>query len=143
MVLKACLQIYHRGNPVTTCPVRFRQDWLIAENAASYFVGEETKWTSLTEVRLKDASRQSAGNIDVERSTSEIAWSLYTLKLEENNFELVLDSIVYTEYWAAINQILTPKAGRLEDFIQVPQQKLDDKLDNPPNTQTILDVPLQ
>lgn len=128
---------------MTTCPVRFRQDWLIAENAASYFVGEETKWTSLTEVRLKDASRQSAGNIDVERSTSEIAWSLYTLKLEENNFELVLDSIVYTEYWAAINQILTPKAGRLEDFIQVPQQKLDDKLDNPPNTQTILDVPLQ
>jgi len=238
--------IYHRSNPVITCPVRFRQDWLIAENAASYLFGNEANWTSLTEVRLKDANGQSAGNIDivlvsydnqgkildfgsveiqsvyisgnvrepferfisnpqewenidwsklatyypnpdylsssrkrlipqllykgsilrewdkkqvivvqksffdtlpelpkVEPDESEIAWNLYTIELQENNFQLVLDSVVYTEYWAAINRISTPKAGNLEDFIQVLQQKLDDKLDNPPDNHTLLDIPLQ
>ncbi len=226
--------------------MRFRQDWLIAENAADYFFGSATNWTSLTEVRLKDANGQSAGNIDivlvsydnqgkildfgsvevqavyisgnvrepferyisnpkewenidwsklatyyphpdylsssrkrlipqllykgailrewdkkqvivvqksffdtlpelpqVECSKSEIAWNLYTLESQESSFRLVIDSVIYTEYWAAINRISTPKAGKLEDFIQVLQRKLDNKLDNPPDTQTILDIPLQ
>lgn len=48
-----------------TCPVRFRQDWLIADHAADFFFPSGTKWTSLTEVRLKDAEGGSAGNIDV------------------------------------------------------------------------------
>ncbi|CAM3573506.1 NotI family restriction endonuclease [Deinococcus frigens] len=48
-----------------TCPVRFRQDWLIAEDAAEFFFPTGTRWTSLTEVRLTDATGQSAGNIDV------------------------------------------------------------------------------
>ncbi|NET65837.1 MAG: hypothetical protein F6K63_16130 [Moorea sp. SIO1G6] len=238
--------IYHRGESVITCPVRFRQDWLIAENAANYFFGEETNWTSLTEVRLKDANGQSAGNIDlvlvsyddrgnildfgsvevqavyisgnvrkpferyisnpedwetidwakfktyypspdylsssrkrllpqllykgsifrewnkkqvivlqksffdtlpqlpqVEWDKSEVAWNLYTLEQQKNRFYLTLNNVIYTEYWAAINAISTPKAGKVEDFIEVLQQKLDDKLDNPPDTQTIVDLPLQ
>jgi hypothetical protein len=57
--------IYHKQTPVITCPIRFRQDWIIAENAAELFFGENANWTSLTEVRLKDASGQSAGNIDM------------------------------------------------------------------------------
>lgn len=48
-----------------TCPVRFRQNWMIAEQAAEFFFPDGTKWTSLTEVRLKDAEGVSAGNIDV------------------------------------------------------------------------------
>ena len=48
-----------------TCPIRFRENWIIAEDAASFFFSEDTSWTSLTEVRLKDANGQSAGNIDV------------------------------------------------------------------------------
>lgn len=47
-----------------TCPVRFRQDWLIAENAAAFFFPPATTWTSLTEVRLETQSGESAGNID-------------------------------------------------------------------------------
>jgi len=238
--------IYHKGRAVITCPVRFRQDWLIAEHAASYFFGEETNWTSLTEVRLKDANGRSAGNIDmvlvayddrgkildfgsvevqavyisgnvrepferyisapeewenidwsklgtyyphpdylsssrkrlipqllykgtilrewnkkqmivvqksffdtlpklpqVERSESEIAWILYTLERQENNLKLILDNVIYTKYWEAINQIVTPKSGQVESFIEVLQQKLDAQLDNPPDNQTILDIPLQ
>jgi hypothetical protein len=53
-----------RGMAIT-CPVRFRQDWLIAEDAAAFFFPKETRWTSLTEVRLTDQEGQSAGNIDV------------------------------------------------------------------------------
>jgi Restriction endonuclease NotI len=48
-----------------TCPVRFREDWLIAEDAAAFFFPPDAKWTSLVEVRLKDRHGQSAGNVDV------------------------------------------------------------------------------
>src|ERR1043166_4306383 len=48
-----------------TCPVRFREDWLIAEDAAAFFFPAGAKWTSLVEVRLRDKHGQSAGNIDV------------------------------------------------------------------------------
>ena len=48
-----------------TCPIRFRQDWVIAEDAAAFFFPPDATWTSLTEVRLNDAHGQSAGNIDV------------------------------------------------------------------------------
>jgi hypothetical protein len=238
--------IYHRNSPVITCPVRFRQNWLIAENAATFFCGDQANWTSLTEVRLKDANGQSAGNIDVvlvsyddrgrvidfgaveiqavyisgnvrkpfetymsnpqdwenidwsrladyyptpdylsssrkrltpqllykgailhgwnkkqavvvqksffetlpnlprvEQDQAEIAWHLYDLQRQDDQFDLVLNNIFYTEYWSAINRISTPEPGRLEDFMEILQQKLDDKLENPPDTQTILDIPLQ
>jgi hypothetical protein len=238
--------IYHKQAPVITCPIRFRQDWLIAENAAAFFFGENANWTSLTEVRLKDASGQSAGNIDmvlvsyddrgkvldfgavevqavyisgnvrkpfemfisdpngweavdwskiadyyptpdylsssrkrlvpqllykgkilrdwgkkqvivaqksffdtlpvlpqVEQGQAEIAWSLYDLEQQGDRFNLVLSDNIYTEYWAAINKISTPETGKLEDFLEVLQQKLDNKLDNPPDTQIINDIPLQ
>lgn len=50
---------------VITCPIRFRQDWLIAEHAAQFFFSESATWTSLTEVRLADRNGKSAGNIDL------------------------------------------------------------------------------
>ncbi len=57
--------IFHEENRVITCPVRFREDWLITDDAASFFFPEGTSWSSLTEVRLNDAYGKSAGNIDV------------------------------------------------------------------------------
>lgn len=50
---------------VITCPVRFRQNWSVATDAASFFFPPGTKWTSLTEVRIRDKNGLSAGNIDV------------------------------------------------------------------------------
>lgn len=47
------------------CPVRFREKWLVASDAARFFFPNGVKWTSLTEVRLNDAHGKSAGNIDV------------------------------------------------------------------------------
>lgn len=54
------------GNQISvTCPVRFRQNWRIATDAADFFFSPGTKWTSLTEIRLLDRHGKSAGNIDV------------------------------------------------------------------------------
>lgn len=57
--------IFHDGAPTITCPIRFREDWLITDDAASFFFGNSTPWSSLTEVRLNDAHGKSAGSIDV------------------------------------------------------------------------------
>jgi hypothetical protein len=57
--------VFDKEDIAITCPVRFRENWLIAEDAANFFFPPNTMWTSLTEVRLNDASGQSAGNIDI------------------------------------------------------------------------------
>ncbi len=56
--------IWHKGTSVITCPTRFREDWIIIENAAEFAFGEKATWTSLSEVKLADRNGQSAGNID-------------------------------------------------------------------------------
>lgn len=57
--------IYHEGLPVITCPIRFREEWLIADDSASFFFQKDANWSSLTEVRLSDAQGKSPGNIDI------------------------------------------------------------------------------
>ena len=52
------------GKPAITCPIRFRQDWRISEDAARFFFPPGTQWTQLSEVQLNDRNGQSAGNID-------------------------------------------------------------------------------
>ncbi|MDR3610814.1 MAG: NotI family restriction endonuclease [Ignavibacteriaceae bacterium] len=56
--------IFHGENPTITCPTRFREDWIIVENAAKFAFKEKTQWTSLSEIRLLDKNGLSAGNID-------------------------------------------------------------------------------
>jgi len=57
--------VLHQSEVVITCPIRFRQGWLIAEDAANFLFGKKANWTTLTEVRLADNLGKSAGNIDV------------------------------------------------------------------------------
>ena len=57
--------IYEGKRPTIVCPVRFRERWRIVSDAADFIFPAKTKWTSLTEVRLKDSTGKSAGNIDV------------------------------------------------------------------------------
>lgn len=57
--------VYDGDRVTITCPIRFRENWLIADHAAAFFFGENAKWTSLTEVRINDKNGRSAGNIDV------------------------------------------------------------------------------
>lgn len=56
--------IFDGDDVAITCPVRFRQDWLIVEDAAQFLFAPGTTWTSLQEVRLNDVYGRSAGNLD-------------------------------------------------------------------------------
>ncbi|MCR4316207.1 MAG: NotI family restriction endonuclease [Planctomycetes bacterium] len=40
--------IFDGGEVAITCPIRFRENWIIAEDAASFFFPPDTRWTSLT-----------------------------------------------------------------------------------------------
>ena len=57
--------IYHDDEAVITCPIRFRQDWLVVEDAARFLFGKNKSWTSLSEVKLTDKYGGVAGNIDL------------------------------------------------------------------------------
>ena len=65
--LGTCI-IFDGEGIAVTCPVRLRQDWMIASDAAEFFFpdlrGSNAETTVLSEVRLKDADDSSAGNID-------------------------------------------------------------------------------
>ena len=63
--LGVCSVFGTSGEVVITCPIRFQQGWRIASDAAAFFFPPNAAWTSLTEVRLKDSTGKSAGNIDV------------------------------------------------------------------------------
>ncbi len=55
----------NEGDIAITCPIRFRENWLITEHSSSFFFPSGTKWTTLTEVRLNDKDGNAAGNIDI------------------------------------------------------------------------------
>ncbi len=79
------------------------------------------------------------------RSKADIAWLLYDLKLDKKNnrFKLAQNKIVYTEFEPALRQITTAEEGRMQDFVDVLQQKLDEKLEgNPPDAPTLTDLTL-
>ncbi len=245
--LGVCSIFEGNGQIAITCPIRFRQNWIIAEDAAAFFFPNDATWTSLTEVRLNDKDGLSAGNIDVvlvayddrgrltnfgalevqavyisgnvrrvfeyymgdpvsrqsidwtkernyprpdylsssrkrlapqliykggilhswgkkqavalhrgfydtlppltevEPTQAEMVWMIYDLVLDEaqNQYQLVLYRTVYTMFQIALNRIATPQPGRMEDFVNYLQEKLDYKLEseeNPPDAPTLADL---
>jgi len=56
--------IYEGKQLAITCPIRFRQDWLIVEDAANFLFPDGIAWTSLQEIRLNDVQGKTAGNLD-------------------------------------------------------------------------------
>jgi hypothetical protein len=56
--------LQHKSRPVIICPVRFREDWRIMSDAASFIFNGKAAWTHVGEVTLKDKSGKTAGNID-------------------------------------------------------------------------------
>lgn len=235
--------IQHDGSPVITCPIRFREDWLITDDAASFFFPEGTKWSSLTEIRLNDGNGKSAGNIDivlvayddngkvkdfgaleiqavyisgnvrdpfeyfmeepkgrafmdwsnqpnyprpdylsssrkrlvpqlffkggilhswkkksavalnksffdtlpplttVSRKKADIAWLIYDIELcgsgAEKRYRLKKVDEVFTEFEPALLSITTPVPGRIDDFMNMLQVKIDGELETPPTNMTI------
>ena len=238
--------IYEQGDAFITCPVRFRESWLIAEDASRFFFKPGTSWTSIAEVRLTDKDGNTAGNIDlvlvsydgrgrvldfgsleiqavyisgnvrhpfehymtsrhhsqdfnwsgpnypnadflsssrkrlapqmlykggilrdwekkqavalqtaffhtlpklreVPKSKADIAWMLYDLRLDKRikKFRLTQNRSVYTKFDSALRQITTAKPGKIGSFMDVLQQKLDEKLEsNPPDAPALTDITL-
>ena len=60
--LGVCTIFEGKGTAII-CPVRFRQRWVIAEDAANLFF-PGSHWTHVSEVRLNDNEGKSAGNRD-------------------------------------------------------------------------------
>ena len=233
--------INYKGAPVITCPIRFREDWLIADHAADFFFHRKASWTSLTEVRLVDYHGKSAGNIDVvlvaydengkvydfgvleiqavyisgnvrapfmyymsnrkggaemdwtgqpnfprpdflsssrkrlapqlmfkggilsawnkkiavaldgkffqtlprmrevDKSDAEIAWIVHDLNLsaEQSRYELQRTRVVYTKFHDALRIITRPRVGDVEKFVALLQEKIDAKLEFPPENETV------
>jgi hypothetical protein len=238
--------VFDNDQPVITCPVRFRQDWLIAEDAAAFFFSPKSHWTSLTEVRINDRSGRSAGNIDlvlveyndagrildfgsleiqavyisgnirkpfetfiaspianahmdwtgkrnyphpdylsssrkrlapqliykggilhswakkqavavdraffntlphmdeVHPTNAEIAWFIYDLEHneQENRFHLKKLKTVYTQFHIALNRITVAEPGDMNEFVEILQEKLDEKLESgfAPDAPTLFDA---
>jgi len=235
----------NNGAAVITCPVRFRQDWLIAEDAASFFFPAGVKWTTLAEVCLNDADGKSAGNIDhvlvsydergrlldfgalevqavyisgnirrvfevyledpinrhtmdwrgqrnyprpdylsssrkrlapqliykggilnawgkkqavalnrsffdslpelpeVEPKEAEIAWLIYDLVRDDQQYQLQRHTTRYTRFEAAMNRIATPRPGNMDTFFAQLQTRLDARLErsaDPPETASLTDL---
>ena len=235
--------IMQNGKPVITCPVRFREEWLITDDAASFFFGDKVLWSSLTEVRLNDVNGKSAGNIDVvlvayddqgkvtdfgaleiqavyisgnvrdpfehymtdpeanfsmdwteqpnyprpdflsssrkrlapqllfkggilhswkkkiavainksffdtlpplttvSKEEAEIAWFIYDLDPirdgDHERYQLRKIDVIYTGFQDAMISITTAVPGKIEDFVKLLQEKLDDQLETPPNNKTL------
>lgn len=56
--------IFDKKNTAIVCPIRFRQDWLIIEDAAHLFFPKQTLWTTFTDIKLLDKNGKSVGMVD-------------------------------------------------------------------------------
>ena len=82
---------------------------------------------------------------EVQPQKADIAWLLYDLKADKKNnrFKLTQNKIIYTEFDSALKKITTAEPGKIENFIDVLQQKLDEKLEsNSPDAPTLTDITL-
>lgn len=79
----------------------------------------------------------------VEPDNADIAWLVYDLIFDvgANRFNLAHHRTVYTGFDPALEKIVTPAPGSLQDFIGVLQQKLDEKMENSsPDAPTLADI---
>lgn len=77
----------------------------------------------------------------VDKSEADIAWLIYEMKLttsnEQNKYKLTKIDEVYTEFEPALVSITTPVPGKIDDFVKLLQERLDDQLETAPVTKTI------
>ena len=79
----------------------------------------------------------------VSKSDADIAWFIYDLKLIKGKgqgpgrYSHKKVDEVFTGFESALLSITTPSPGRVEDFIKLLQEKLDEQLETPPVNKTI------
>lgn len=82
---------------------------------------------------------------EVSPDEADIVWLIYDLVLEQDTqlYQLRLYRQVYTMFEPALSQITTPEPGSITEFLDVLQDKLDEKLDggqNPPDAPALKDL---
>jgi len=79
----------------------------------------------------------------VAKSKADIAWFVYDLELlgdkgcGSDRFALKKVDEVFTEFEPTLVSITTPIPGKVEDFMKLLQEKLDEQLESPPVNKTI------
>ncbi|MDO8126720.1 MAG: hypothetical protein Q6359_05760, partial [Candidatus Brocadiales bacterium] len=79
----------------------------------------------------------------VSKSDADIAWLIYDLELIKEKgqgpgrYSLKKVDEFFTEFEPALLSITTPSPGKVEDFIKLLQEKLDEQLETPPVNKTI------
>jgi len=79
---------------------------------------------------------------EVDPENADIVWLVYDLVLNEQNneYQLILHRSIYTLFNPSLDQIITPEAGTIGEFVEHLQEKLEEKLDgdqNPPDAPTL------
>lgn len=72
----------------------------------------------------------------VSKEQADIAWFLYDLDYSktENQNHLVLKDIIYTEFKAALDKVIYTNPGKMSDFVNQLQGKLEERKVCPPET---------
>jgi hypothetical protein len=101
-------------------------------------------WKKKIAVALNKSFFDTLPNLKrVSRSKADIAWLIYDLELIKDRkqgperYSLKKVDEVFTEFESALVSITTPLPGKIEDFMRLLQEKLDEHLETPPITKTI------
>lgn len=79
----------------------------------------------------------------VAKSKADIAWFIYDLELikdkgqESERYALKKVDEVFTEFEPALLSITTPSPGKVDEFMKLLQEKLDEQIETPPVNKTI------
>ena len=73
---------------------------------------------------------------------ADMAWFIYDLIFSKgsNQYELVLSDVVFTFFKPALDEILTPQPGKLNNFMGELQSKLDQELSSSPDVPIFTDI---
>ena len=76
------------------------------------------------------------------KENADIAWFLYDLQYnaKDRRNHLVLAEVVYTEFHAALQQVIYTKPGDMPAFLALLQGKLDERISNEPEIRTVFEL---
>jgi hypothetical protein len=81
---------------------------------------------------------------EVDSKDATLAWMIYDLSYDQanNRYDLKYERTVHTLFRPALERVSNPEPGQIENFINILQAKLDEKLEdnNPPDAPSLTDV---
>lgn len=95
-------------------------------------------WGKKTAVALNSGFFNTLPHLEeVAKEQADVAWLIYDLIPENNTYTLTLVREVYTMFHESLEKITRSVPGDVKSFVDMLQEKVNDKLDHPPDTETI------